>query len=251
MAINKIFKNPTVKQVIFQIQFPNLFYLENKIPDIQLDIISMFPESALIVQSPFAITIGNNPIAPQESENDAIAYKAWEFRNANGYELSVTSTTLSISSKLHKTYNNRDGEHRFRETIEFVLGAFEKHIKFPIINRIGLRYIDECPLPEKTTALYADYFNTAFNLEKNPIEQINEMRLYIVKDVGDCKIIYQENYLPLNAPKIVVLDFDGYKQNVEFQDCLITTDKLHSIISDEYENSIKKPIFDYMEGGRL
>ena len=31
MAINEVFPNPTVKKVIFQIRFPNLFFIESKI----------------------------------------------------------------------------------------------------------------------------------------------------------------------------------------------------------------------------
>ena len=44
----EIFSNPTVKKVIFQIRFPNLFFIENKIGDFQLKIMGMFPESKLI-----------------------------------------------------------------------------------------------------------------------------------------------------------------------------------------------------------
>jgi len=45
MQINEVFPNPTVKQVIFQIRFPNLFYLESKIGEYQLKIMQRFPES--------------------------------------------------------------------------------------------------------------------------------------------------------------------------------------------------------------
>lgn len=38
MPINEVFVNPTVKQVIFQVKFPNLFFIESKIGDIQLKI---------------------------------------------------------------------------------------------------------------------------------------------------------------------------------------------------------------------
>ena len=248
MAIDKIYKNPTVKQVIFQIQFPNLFYLESKISDIQLDIISRFPESALLVRSPIAIAIGGNNIPQQELENNVIAQKTWEFKNKDGYELSITSNCLTIVSKLHKTYSNEGSEHRFREIIEYILGVFGKHVKLPAINRVGLRYTDVCPLPEKTTAKYAEYFNSALSFNNNSIECINEMHIYIVKDIEDCKIIYQEKYMPQIYPDEVILDFDGFKQDVVFDNCMAVVDKLHLIISDEYEKSIKEPIYRFMEG---
>ena len=48
MAIDEVFQNPTVKQVIFQIRFPNLFYMESRIGDYQLKIMNDFPESSLL-----------------------------------------------------------------------------------------------------------------------------------------------------------------------------------------------------------
>ena len=49
MSINEIFPKPTVTQVIFQIRFPNLFFIENKIGDLQLKIMKEFPHSKLII----------------------------------------------------------------------------------------------------------------------------------------------------------------------------------------------------------
>jgi len=246
--MNKIYNNPTVKQVIFQILFPNLFFIENKIPDIQLSILSEFPESALLVRYPITTVMGNKPMSQQELENDAFGQKIWEFKNTNGFELHLTSNSLTILSKLHKTYNNEGSDYRFREIIQFVLEAFGKNINLPIVNRIGLRYSDECPVSEITTDKYSDYFDTAYNLKKNPIEYVDEMRLYLIKNIADCKIIYQEQYVPQNNPEVVILDFDGFKQNIAFKDCLDVTDRLHDLISDEYEKTIKDPLRRFMEG---
>jgi len=40
MAIAEIFPNPTVKSVFFEVRFPNLFYLEAKIGDLQLKVLA-------------------------------------------------------------------------------------------------------------------------------------------------------------------------------------------------------------------
>ena len=47
MTINEVFPNPTVKLVAFEIKYPNLFFLESKIGDLQIEIMEQFPESAL------------------------------------------------------------------------------------------------------------------------------------------------------------------------------------------------------------
>jgi hypothetical protein len=47
VVITEVFPNPTVKQVVFQVKFPNLFYLENKIGDFQMKIMKDYPKSEL------------------------------------------------------------------------------------------------------------------------------------------------------------------------------------------------------------
>jgi hypothetical protein len=54
MPSDEVFKNPTVKQVIFQITFPNLFYIENKMGEFQQKIMNEFPESVLLYRRQFA-----------------------------------------------------------------------------------------------------------------------------------------------------------------------------------------------------
>jgi len=48
MVIDEIFPNPTVKQVIFELKFSNLFYIEDKIGDLQLKVMERFPDANLI-----------------------------------------------------------------------------------------------------------------------------------------------------------------------------------------------------------
>lgn len=249
MSIDKVFPRPTVKQVIFQIQFPNLFYLETKIPDFQLDIMKDFPESALIVNQPINFTANqqNNEHNNQFQEN-SFAQKIWEFKNPDGYVLSVTSNSLAITSDLHKTYDNNDSTNRFRDIIEQCLNIFKKHINLPFVNRIGLRYIDECPIKENTSKIYHDSFNSALSENKYNIEDIEDCMIRVVKKSDEYRIIYHEVFNFLNdGQKFVILDFDSFALNVKFDECLQTTDKLHSLISDEFEKTIKQPIIDYME----
>ena len=58
----------------------------------------------------------------------------------------MQSNSLDITSGYHKTYNH-EGVEKFRDIIELAVGKFFKVISLPIINRIGLRYVDECPIP--------------------------------------------------------------------------------------------------------
>lgn len=75
-----------------------------------------------------------------------------------------------------------------------------------------------------------------------------EMDFKTVIKKNDYNIRYIESLKTIGNKYILILDFDGYAQNIKTEDCLATTDKLHEIISYEFENTIKEPVKDYMRG---
>jgi hypothetical protein len=62
MPLAEVFRNPTVKQVAFEIKFPNLFFIESKIGDLQMIIMDKFPESALLFQRQIMFAVGTENI---------------------------------------------------------------------------------------------------------------------------------------------------------------------------------------------
>lgn len=249
MPIDEVFTNPTVKQVIFQIRFPNLFYLESKIGDLQVEIMDLFPESSLAFQQPVVIAnLGSN--VKIEDINERLSSertkKVWSFSSPKNYALNVLSDSLDITSQYHKTYDNVASDNKFRDVIELVLNKFFGVMKLPIITRVGLRYIDECPLPAKDTRTYLDYYNTAFNVEKYPLEEATEMDFKTVVSRGPYSIRYVESLQKKGENYFVVLDFDSFAQNVKPSDCLQVTDELHRITIDEYSRTIKAPVIEFM-----
>lgn len=149
MSIDEVFPNPTVREVIFQIRFPNLFYMENKIGDLQLEIMEEFPKSALLIRRKvvFADVGAGERISEIGNDLDqGTGIKIWQFSSKKNFQLNVTSDSLDITSQHHKTYDLEGGD-KFRDIIRYVLDCFFQITKIPILSRIGLRYIDECPIP--------------------------------------------------------------------------------------------------------
>ena len=65
------------------------------------------------------------------------------------------------------------------------------------------------------------------------------------------KKIHLLNLLILNVCLYkLILDFDGFAMSIKARDYLTVTDGLHSIISDEYERTIKEPVKQYMRGAK-
>lgn len=246
MPIKEVFPNPTVKQVIFQIKFPNLFSIESKIGDFQTKIISEFPESSLMFRKQIVFAdigpegkIEELPGGPSEGK------KIWQFKSEKKITLNILTSSLDLTSNYHKTYNNKDATVRFRDIIQFVLENFLSIVKLPIIQRIGLRYIDECPVPARTTASFKEWYNTVFPFERFSIEETMETSYVTLVKRNGYFVRYLESF---NAEQNkYVLDFDSYAQNVKPEDLLGVTDKLHELISNEFEKTIKAPVIEYMK----
>lgn len=249
MAIREIFPNPTVKQVIFQIRFPNLFYIEDRIGEFQLKVMSEFPDSALLHRKTFTwAEIGPDvKLTDIEShlEKEPTGQKIWQFTSPKNFQLSVLSNSLDITSNYHKTYEQEGGD-KFRDIIQFALSNFFEVVSIPIINRIGLRYVDECPIPQKDNDTFKSYYNSVFPLDRFGLADANEMDFKAVVKRGDYFLRYVESLQKVKDEYRLILDFDGFAVNVAPRDYLEVTDKLHAIILDEYEKTIKEPVKEYM-----
>ena len=253
MAIKEVFPNPTVTQVIFQIKFPNLFYIESKIGDLQLEIMEKFPKSALLIRRQVVFADLGSKVEAQDIQNglnleEDGGRKIWQFQSEKNVQLNVLSNSLDITSTYHKTYN-LEGSEKFREIIQFVVDRFLKITSIPMINRIGLRYIDECPIPKKDNQTYRSYYNTAFPLERFNLAHAHEMDFKTVVKRGKYFLRFIESLQNTNEDYTLVLDFDGFALNISSKDYLTVTDDLHEIISAEFENTIREPVYAYMRGG--
>jgi len=248
MVIEEIFPNPTVKQVIFQIKFPNLFYIENKIGEFQLKIMKEFPKSSLqfrrqLIFADLGPKVKLSDI-PQDSDEEA-GKKVWQFESNKNFQLNVLSDSLDITSQYHKTYD-LEGADKFRDIIEFVLKQFFETISIPIINRIGLRYIDECPIPSKDNPTFRLYYNTVFPLDRFNLADANEMDFKTIIKKGEYFLRYVESLKKIGDEYKLILDFDGFATNISPENCLQATDDLHKIISEEFEETINEPVYEHM-----
>lgn len=250
----EVFPYPTVKKVMFEIRYPNLFSIENKIGDFQERIISEFPESqALFRRQMLFADVGpeGKLINVPDRFGQDVGKKIWVFKSKEQHEISVSTGSLSITSELHKTYSNPSSDKKFRDVIEFVLSNFFQTISVPIINRIGLRYVDECPLPTKDNETLKKFYNSNFPAERYPINAAEKIYLEIRTKRKTHNLIYRESLVKEKEQYKIILDFDGFENEVTPRDFLKITDELHEMIEEEYFNMIKEPVKEYMRTGEL
>ncbi len=59
MPDNEGFPTPLVKQIAFEVRFPNLFFIEGRIGEFQVQIMRDFPQSELVQRRSFMVLAGN------------------------------------------------------------------------------------------------------------------------------------------------------------------------------------------------
>ena len=249
MAISEVFPNPTVKEVHFKVHFPSLFFIDKLVGDFQLKIMKDFPLSKEILRRQLLIAdLGPEKKVEELSSipgSEAIM-RIWRFESETGVSVNLENGALGIHSPRHKTYKNQASKERFRDVIQQVLGSFLDVASIPEFSRLGIRYIDECPIPDISDEAYLAYFNTTFPLDRYSIRDAESMQFFAIVNRDKYKLRFVESLNIKNGNLSVVMDFDGFAQNVQSSSYIDVTDDLHEMISNEFELSIKGPVFEYM-----
>lgn len=254
MSFNEIFQNSTVKRVIFQIRYPSLFYLDSKIGDIQMKLMEKFPKSSILTskQVVFAnIRSDMDKLDLDDLEKNDELQKIWQFKDEHDTTVNIQSNSLDISTTFHKTYNNEGSDYKFRELIKLVVDNFLKIIKIPKITRIGLRYIDNCPIDVKSNERLKQLYNSTFPYNRFSLKDCQDTSFKTTIKKGDAFLRYLETIKKIEDKETMIFDFDGFYLNITASDYLSKLDKLHEIVSNEFEASIKDVFINYLRTGEL
>jgi uncharacterized protein (TIGR04255 family) len=249
MAINEVFPNPTVKQVIFQVRFPNLFFLESRMGEFQIKVMKDFPKSGLALRRQFLIADGvrlSDLGKSQDEDHMAEIGKIWNFESETGIALNVKSDSLDLSSTLHKTYNNTSEPNRFRDSIKKAVDTLLEIAPVPIFSRVGLRYIDNCPVPAANNDAYQTHYNSTLALHRFKLEDAEDITHIAHVRRGTRFVRIKEAFSTTGGKLQLILDFDAYSINVSSADCMAVTDELHDVIIHEFELSLRPPVYEFM-----
>ncbi len=245
MSVDEVFPNPTVKQVVFQIRFPSLFYIETKIGEYQFAIMSSFPKSEVVFQR--QVVFGE--VAQSDASNKIPGgdlRKIWKFTSDSGVQVEVQNDSLTISSEHHSSYASGVPDKQFRAVISFAVDKFLDATPVPVLSRIGLRYIDHCPVTSMTNRSFRRLYNSCVPSGRFPIEGTTEAAVSVVVNLKDgYGLIYKEQ-LEAETPKLIV-DIDAYHGTLSNpREYLAIADELHAITSREFWLTAKEPLKDFM-----
>ena len=208
-----------------------------------------FPESVLLLRRPLVLTDEADKEKLEQmvsdlKEQDAVN-RVWQFESKRGVKLEITSNSLALVSTSHKSYRHGE-EERFRDVIDSVTSRFYEVTQVPVVNRVGLRYINECPILENSTHGFRDHYTTAFPLDRFPLEDATAMDYKVVIGRGRHKLRYIESLQGEGEDRRLILDFDAWSEKIQPSTTLGITGELHDIISREFRETIKEPIVKYM-----
>lgn len=254
MAFQSVFQYPTIKQVVFQVRYPTLFYLDNKIGDIQIKLMERFPKSSILTRRQMIVANYSSDVKSIDLDNvknDDEIQKIWQFKDEHDTTVNILNDSIDISSTSHKTFNNSTSDYKFRDVIKVVIDSFIEIMKVPVFSRMGLRYIDSCPIDSLNNSRIQQLYNSVFPFNRFNLEESEGTAFQTTVKKGAAYLRYAESFIKENDKDILSLDFDGFSLNLKSSEYLEKLDLLHEIVGQEFENSIKDPIIQYMNTGEL
>ena|SRR5271157_3587790 len=248
MPSSEIFPNPLVKQVHFEVRFQNLFFVEARIGDFQVRVMKYFPQSELVHRRSLMLLAGTDDsiqdLAKKQQSSDSVD-KVWQFKSLSGTTLAITNKSLGIISEQHKSYN-QGGDNSFRTIIKMVVDHFVEVVKIQTVLRIGLRYVNEGPIFDRSAERFINCYNSILPLNRFGLENAVGMDCVVLVNTENCQLRHLES-LKMNGDRgQLVIDLDASVENVPSEELLGRTDHLHEKISKEFRETIKEPIVEFM-----
>jgi uncharacterized protein (TIGR04255 family) len=241
----EVFPNAPLVEVAYEVRFPSMFSIPQAIGEFQIKIMDDFPKASQLFTTQIAIEDGIPKIS---TENAGKLTPSWQFETETGKtKIMIRMDRLSIISQEYNSYDNSPGM-KFRDAINKIITEFLQTVPIKKFTRIGLRYIDHCPLDEKTNRYFTDYYIPVFDIEKNKIEDILESHIIIRKKKGAYGLLYQCKISEINDSYKYILDFDSYAENVDSASFLSVTDELRRIDRGEFFSSITENFKQKMRG---
>lgn len=240
---NKLqYKNNFLSNVIIRIDFPKILELEGeKTPDeFQKKILKGYPN--IDTQVGESLMVKLNP----ESEHEVKSEKKsiWLFSNKDRTQkITLSSTFLALEYTKYESFT------AFRTEFEKIFDLLKELYPIGIVNRLGLRYINEIKIQEGNSLDYKGYINKNLTgiitnlINTDTDKPLRLMHLVSVK--GEDGVlnfqfgIFNPEYPNPIARKEFILDYDYYSEtDIEIDSIKSLAVKFNEFITQWFERSI-------------
>lgn len=242
---DEVFPKAPLIEVAYEVRFPSLFYIPQEIGAFQLKIMDDYPKASQLLSTQIAIEDGVPKVV---GEAGGKATSSWLFQSENEKtKVTVKLDRLSISSSEYNSYDHPSGK-KFRDVINKIVTEFLQIFPIKKFTRIGLRYIDHCPLDEKSNEYFTNYYVPVFDVNKYKIDDMIENHIVMRMTKGDYNLLFQCKIAKINEFYKYILDFDSYAINIDSTDFLTVTDDLRRLDRSEFLSNITENFRIYMRG---
>jgi uncharacterized protein (TIGR04255 family) len=240
-----------LSEVVFEINFPRSFAVENRIADYQQQVSKVYPSPGdeFVLYLPPAVAFGKPP-KPESSGLTPV--RTFVFQNPEASRVarvSVVHLSLVVSDYLH-----------FEDYKGALMAALEPAIEMFQLNRferIGLRYINKITIPEQPGTLrYQDYVRAPIDPGVFLPHQLSGFLTEVSLDLDTKKKLTVRNgLLPPQAGhhiRTYLLDLDcSSRESVSLSGRELTNllDEYHDAIEHEFKRAITEKYWNYMANG--
>lgn len=237
-------KKNFIELVVWQIKYPNCFFIENIIGDFQKKIMKRFPESKLQYRNSILFEQSEDQLSFSNTKDQDITNKIWIFENKELVKIEISYNSFTISSKKYSTYNK--STPCFRDEINNSFDEFLELSGISIIKRIGFRYTNSCPLPEPLgNTLFEEWYNSIFQSSKFDISKVNSFNYQMDFCNQDVMMNYREVFI--NKERKYYIDIDAFMLDRDMQEYKDITDKLHDAIKGRFVDATNEYIHNLLE----
>lgn len=247
----KIYKKNFITNVIFRIDFPKILNLTEQNPPSKLQEIinEKFPRLEEIKGSQIETKIMKN----STFDIKGITKISWSFINREKtINISIDPEFLTIEYLKYENFTE------FFKTIKFIFDNFIDLYNIKLINRLGLRYINQIKLEvgnplNWNNLIDASLFSVSENfVKKNYRNNISRSMHFLGINEEEYNLIFQfgmhnsEYPSPINR-KEFILDYDCMsKEEIDVIEVLNKVEKFNKIIYEWFESSIMNKLREEM-----
>jgi len=247
---SKPLKHPPLAEVVFEINFPRVYAVENRMADFQQRVLKTYPDSGdeFVLHIPPAVAFGKTP-----KSEPLTPVRSFTFKNEIGtrtVRVSVVHFNLLVSDYLHF----EDYKSALMASLEPAVEIFQ----LSRIQRVGLRYINRISIPKKDASMiYRDYVRSPLDTHVFAPHQLNSFLTEISFDLtGTKKLTIRSGLLPAQIDtnsRIYLLDLDcSSPESVSLSSPAITSllDEYHESIESEFKQLMTDKYWKYMAEGK-
>lgn len=197
--------------VIFKIDYPIILELNSKTPELfQKKIFEKFPILEPLAQRGIKFEAQKDS---KEIKTEHLEQTTWRFRNKEESILvDLHAEYLAITFKKYRSFTE------FETEVKYVLDSFYEIYPSLVVNRMGLRYVNQISLPDEQDLLnWNDYINTnlvgnlSFETDTNKLRRVMQAHDIALDDNTLLRIVsgvFNNIYPNKLLNKEFVLDLD-------------------------------------------